>query len=129
MNRANKLPQYSDMKPFTAPEGVEVIRVDKNTWLPADETCPEDYSVGFLSGTVPGSTCSKMGNSPQTLTQGLLANGTPGTNVTPAPATQPNPQSPDASEPAPPKKKNIFQKIFGGGDKPIQPQTPTPPPQ
>jgi penicillin-binding protein 1B len=129
MNRANKLPQYSDMKSFTAPEGVEVIRVDKNTWLPADETCTQDYSVGFLSGTVPGSTCSKMGNSPQTLTQGLLGNGIPTANPTPAPATPANPQSPDGTDPGVPKKKNIFQKIFGGGDKPAQPQTPAPPPQ
>jgi penicillin-binding protein 1B len=127
MNRAIKLPQYSDMKPFTSTEGVEVIRVDKNTWLPADDTCPMDYSLAFLSGTVPGGTCSKMGSSPQTLIQGLLPNGTP--NASPVPAVPANPQSPDATEPSPPKKKNIFQKIFGGGDKPAQPQTPAPPPQ
>jgi penicillin-binding protein 1B len=129
MNRAIKLPQYSDMKPFTAPEGVEVIRVDKNTWLPADDTCPEDYSLAFLGGTVPGSTCSKMGSSPETLSQGLIGNGTPSASPMPALATPPNPQSPDASGPSPPKKKNIFQKIFGGGNKPVQPPTPAPPPQ
>jgi penicillin-binding protein 1B len=128
MNRAIKLPQYSDMKPFTAPSGVQTVRVDKNTWLPADDTCPEDYSFAFLDGTVPSSTCSRMGVSSQTVMQGLYSNGT--TNVTPAPASAPqNPQSPDATEPAPPKKKNIFQKIFGGGDKPAQPAPAAPPPQ
>ena len=55
MNRAIKLPQYSDMKPFaTAPEGIQIVPVDKATWLPADETCPEDLSLAFLGGTVPG---------------------------------------------------------------------------
>ena len=123
MNRAGKLPQYTDMKSFTAPSGVEVIRVDRNTWLPADDTCPEDYSFGFLDGTVPSGTCSHMGVSPQSVMQGLYSNGAP--DATPAQSPQP----PDATPPPPPKKKNIFQKIFGGGDKPAQPAPPAPPPQ
>jgi penicillin-binding protein 1B len=127
MNRAIKLPQYSDMKSFSAPEGVQVIRVDKNTWLPADDSCPEDYSIAFLDGTVPSSTCSHMGESPQTLIQGLFSNGTPNPNATPG--VQANPESPGATEPNPPKKKNFFQKIFGGGDKEQKPPTPAPPPQ
>jgi penicillin-binding protein 1B len=128
MNRAGKLPQYTDMKSFTAPTGVEVIRVDKNTWLPADNTCPEDYSFAFLDGTVPGNTCSRMGASPQTVMQSLYSNGAATAN--PAPAVPPqNPQPQDTTQPSPPKKKNIFQKIFGGGDKPDQPAPPAPPPQ
>jgi penicillin-binding protein 1B len=126
MNRAIKLPQYSDMKPFTAPDGVQVVRVDMATWLPADDSCPNDYYLAFLDGTVPANTCSHMGASPQTLTQGLLPNGSPNSNATPSPS---NPQSPDTTEPSPPKKKNFLQKIFGGGDKPAQPATPTEPPQ
>jgi penicillin-binding protein 1B len=127
MNRAIKLPQYSDMKSFSAPEGVQVIRVDQTTWLPADDSCPKDYSIGFLSGTVPGGTCSKMGSSPQSLIQGLFGNGSPAPNATPAPTT--SPLSPDTNDPSVPKKKNFLQKIFGGGDKPAQPQTPASPPQ
>jgi penicillin-binding protein 1B len=127
MNRAIKLPQYSDMKPFTAPSGVEVIRIDRNTWLPADESCPEDYTLAFLDGTVPSSTCSHMGVSPQTVMQGLYSNGAADTNSAPAVPPQ-NPQSPDTTAPPPPKKKNIFQKIFGGGDKPAQPAPPAPSP-
>jgi penicillin-binding protein 1B len=85
MNRAIKLPQYSDMHGFSAPDGVEQVRIDKNTWLPADDSCPEDYNLAFLSGTVPSSTCSHMGGeAPQ----------------------------------------NIFQKIFGGGEKQPAPATP-----
>src|SRR5580698_9136553 len=125
MNRAIKLPQYSDMKPLTAaPDGVQVVPIDKATWLPADETCPEDLSLAFLDGTVPSATCSHMGASQQTLIQGMFPNGAANPNATPsAPA---NPQSPDSTEP---KKKNIFQKIFGGGNKPAQPAQSPPPPQ
>ena len=127
MNRAIKLPQYSDMKSFGAPDGVQVIRVDKNSWLPADDSCPEDYSIAFLDGTVPSNTCSHMGESPQTLIQGLFSNGTPNPNA--APAGPSNPQSPDTSGPNAPRKKNFLQKIFGGGNKPAQPAPPAPPPQ
>ena len=125
MNRAIKLPQYSDMKSFSGPDGVQSIRVDKNTWLPADDTCPQDYYIAFLDGTVPANTCSRMGETPQGLIQGLFSNGTPNPNATPT--TPPNPQSPESTEPNPARKKNFLQKIFGVGDK--TPQPPTPPPQ
>jgi penicillin-binding protein 1B len=76
MNRAIKLPQYSDMHSFSSPEGVQTVRVDKNSWLPADDSCPEDYSVAFLEGTVPGSTCSHMGgDAPRNFIQKLFGIG------------------------------------------------------
>ncbi len=126
MQRAQKLAQYSDMKPFVAPTGVTVIPIDKNSWLPADATCPDDYTYAFLDGTIPTSTCSHMGQNPQTV-QGLFSNSpttpnTPNTVTVPA-STPPPPQSPEQPE----KKKNIFQKIFGGGDKQPQPPPTTPP--
>ncbi|HEY4381098.1 MAG TPA: transglycosylase domain-containing protein [Acidobacteriaceae bacterium] len=111
MNRAIKLPQYSDMKQFGSVDGVQVIPIDKNTWLPADGSCPQDVSLAFLDGTIPGDTCSRMGSSPQSLVQRMFSNG-----------ANPN-SSGDAADQ--PKKKNFFQKIFGGGDKP----QPAPPPQ
>ncbi|MDP9016834.1 MAG: transglycosylase domain-containing protein, partial [Candidatus Eremiobacteraeota bacterium] len=43
MNRAQRLPQYSDMKEFTPPDGVSVLRIDKNTNLLADASCTDDY--------------------------------------------------------------------------------------
>jgi penicillin-binding protein 1B len=95
---------------------VQMVRIDKNSWLPADETCPEDYYVAFLDGTVPNSTCSHMGDSTQSVLQGIFSNSTQQQN--PAPPAPANPQNPGATEPSPPKKKNIFQKIFGGGSKP-----------
>ena len=118
MNRAIKLPQYSDMKPFTAPDGVHLVRIDKNSWLPADDSCPQDYYIAFLDGTVPNSTCSHMGSAPGMLLPGLL----PGNTPSPATPGQPGQQQP--AEPAP-QKKNFFQRLFGGGNK----QNPPPPPQ
>jgi penicillin-binding protein 1B len=126
MTRAIKLPQYSDMKGFTAPDGVEEVRVDRNSWLPADDTCPEDYNFAFLDGTVPGNTCSHMGASPQSLMEGIFGGGAnPSTNRTGAP--QPT-QPPDTSG-APAPKKNFLQKLFGGGNKQPKPEPPPSPPQ
>jgi len=77
---------------------------------------------------VPSGTCSHMGESPQSLLQGLFGT-TPNPNATPP--TPGNPQSPENNGPNPPKKKNFFQKLFGGGggDKQTQPVPSSPPPQ
>jgi penicillin-binding protein 1B len=86
MNRAIKLPQYSDMRSFSPPEGVESVRIDKNTWLPADDSCPEDYSLAFLDGTVPAGTCSHMGEeAPRNFFQKIFGGG----EKQPAPTTPP----------------------------------------
>jgi len=121
MNRAIKLPQYSDMKQFSAPDGVQVVSIDKNTWLPADSTCPEDYSLAFLNGTVPANTCSHMSEAPQNLMEKIFGIGG---NKQPPTTEQPAPSATDSTEP---KKKNILEKIFGGGgdnSKQAQPATP-----
>jgi penicillin-binding protein 1B len=110
MNRAIRIPQYSDMKPFAAPDGIEVLRVDRATDLVADDSCPNDsISLAFLAGTAPPTTCSHMGESSQMLGNQLY--------------------NPDGSTNDPNKKPNFFQRLFGGGNK--QPQTPPPatPPQ
>jgi penicillin-binding protein 1B len=57
MRNATQLPQYSDTKEFSAPQGVEMVTLDKNTNLLADSACPEDYSAAFLDGTAPTDTC------------------------------------------------------------------------
>jgi len=117
MNRAIRIPQYSDMKPFVAPDGVETLRIDRATDLPADETCPSDsFSAAFLVGTAPQGTCSHMGIDSQSLGQKLMPDGT-------VQSTDPN--APPGT-PAPPHR-NVFQKLFGlGKDKDTQQQ---PPPQ
>jgi penicillin-binding protein 1B len=40
MMRAIKLPQYSDMHGFSAPSGVELLHVNENNGLIADDSCP-----------------------------------------------------------------------------------------
>jgi penicillin-binding protein 1B len=142
MKRAVQLPQYSDLKPFSAPEGVTVARIDKPSSLLVDSTCPSDsFYVAFLDGTAPVNTCSQMGESPQNFIQKILGiggsksspsdtNPQPNTNAAPvvrtAPNTPPDGNAPDTTQPATPaKKKNFLQKIFGGGkDKDKQPATP-----
>ncbi|HEY5382404.1 MAG TPA: transglycosylase domain-containing protein [Acidobacteriaceae bacterium] len=100
MNRAIKLPQYSDMKPFTPPDGVQVLRIDRATNLPVDDACPSDsFTAAFLTGTAPQGTCSHMGVDSQTLGNQLF-------NPDGSPADQSDDQT---------KHRNIFQKMFGLG--------------
>jgi penicillin-binding protein 1B len=120
MNRAIKLPQYSDMKQFGAPDGVELLRIDRATNLPADAACPSDgMSVAFLAGTAPQGTCSHMGEDSQTLANRLF-------NPDAAPDSSSNPNNPDDAT----KHRNFFQKMFGiGKDKDKQQQQQQPQPQ
>jgi penicillin-binding protein 1B len=57
MNRAIKLPQYSDTHSFSAPTGIELVKIDKVSNLLSDETCPESYEAAFLAGAAPTDTC------------------------------------------------------------------------
>jgi penicillin-binding protein 1B len=57
MKRAVKLPQYSDTHEFTAPDGVEVLKIDRATNLLSDDACPDSYQAAFLMGTAPTDTC------------------------------------------------------------------------
>lgn len=124
MNRAIKLPQYSDMKPFSAPDGVHQVRIDKNSWLPADDSCPQDYYIGFLDGTVPNSTCSHMGDMGGMLLPGLSPGGTANPNAPQQPEQPGQPVQPQSTEQPAQHKRNFFQRLFGGGKK--QPEQPTP---
>jgi penicillin-binding protein 1B len=150
MNRAIRLPQYSDMKPFTAPEGVEVLRINRASNMPIDESCSSDsFPVAFLIGTAPQGTCSRMGEDTQSLAGRLLGNGSSnpneptGTTVQPAPAntvpntphpsTPPEPHNPNSTavppNPTTPPEphRNAFQRLFGlGKNKQQQQQQPQP---
>jgi penicillin-binding protein 1B len=142
MKRAIKLPQYSDVKPFSAPEGVTTARIDKTTNLLADASCPASVQyIAFLDGTAPQNTCSQMTESPQNFIQKIFGIGghsdsSPDPQQPASPIQRANPQpppdgdTPDPSVPTPQKKKNIFQKIFGGGadkNKTTEPQPSAPP--
>jgi penicillin-binding protein 1B len=57
MKKAVQLPQYSDTKEFTPPEGVQIVSIDKATNLLSDAACPDSYDAAFLDGTSPTDTC------------------------------------------------------------------------
>jgi penicillin-binding protein 1B len=57
MKKAVQLPQYSDTHGFTAPEGVDVVSIDKASNLLSDDTCPDAVDEAFLEGTAPIVTC------------------------------------------------------------------------
>jgi penicillin-binding protein 1B len=134
MNRAIRLPQYSDMKPFSPPDGVEVLRINRDTNLIADDSCPTDnFPAAFLLGTAPQSTCSHMGEDSQTLGSKIFAlfglksaTAKSAAPTTPGP-TVPQQQTPRATSTAAPtpspaptpadenKHRSLLQKIFGTG--------------
>ncbi len=136
MKRAIKLPAYKDVKPFSPPEGVITLTLDKATSRVATATCPDDYSAAFISGTEPNETCDHSaagaaghGNFFQKLLGIEPKPSAPPavSNTTQQPGTQdavPTGQGPPAGE----KKKGFFGKIFGaikGDDK----KKDQPPPQ
>jgi penicillin-binding protein 1B len=57
MKNAVQLPQYSDTHEFTAPDGVQVVSLDKVSNLLSDGACPDSYDAAFLDGTAPTNTC------------------------------------------------------------------------
>ena len=130
MNLAIRLPQYSDMKPFVPPpDGIQLVRIDRASNLPADDSCPSDtFPAAFLVGTVPQSTCSHMGVDAQTLGNQLYGNGLEGgPNVTPIVPRQPRPaQTPQQMDYNPPnddtRHRNVLQKMFGLGKAKKAPQ-------
>jgi penicillin-binding protein 1B len=108
MKRAIRIPQYSDMKPFVAPDGVETLRIDRTTDLVADDSCPSNtLPVAFLIGTAPQTTCSHMGEDAQTLGSKIFGVNGPKPLDPNAP---PDPQSAD-----PTKHRNLLQKLLGTG--------------
>jgi penicillin-binding protein 1B len=111
MNRAIRIPQYSDMKTLgQPPDGVEQLRIDRVSDLIADETCPNDsFSAAFLVGTAPEATCSHMGENPQSLGNQLF-----------------NPDGSPAGPADGQPHRNLLQRLFGAGKE--QPGTGTPPP-
>ena len=136
MNRAIKLPQYSDMNSFSAPAGITTARIDKTSNLLVDSTCPDNsFYAAFLDGTAPQNTCSHMDESPQNFVQKMFGLGgnkddpsSPNLpSQTAAPINRPDPNNaPDPANPdqATQKKKGFFGKIFGGKSKDTQPAPP-----
>jgi penicillin-binding protein 1B len=136
MKRAIQLPQYSDTRDFPIPQGVNLVRLDKNTNLLADQTCPEDYYAAFLDGTAPTNTCSHPNGDQRNLFQKIFGLGGGSQQPLPpsnAPTVLPPGQPQQPANPAqsaqnadqqekPKKKRGFFGRLFGGGKKDDQQQ-------
>jgi penicillin-binding protein 1B len=132
MKRAVKLPQYSDTKEFTAPQGVVTAKLDKVTNRLATPSCPDDYTVAFIAGTEPKETCEQSFGDHRGFFTRIFGLGQPpvaappsNTNGPPQPSAMPNGQPPpngasaDTQEAQQQKKKKhgFFSRLFGrGGD-------------
>jgi penicillin-binding protein 1B len=138
MKHAITLPQYSDVKPFSAPSGVVQVVLDKDTNLIANSTCPNDYTVTFLEGTQPTDTCDHVDQ--RNLFQKVFNLGpstAPPVAGSSAATVTVNVQNADGSVSSPaqatapaPKKPGFFGRLFGKGknQQAQQPPSPSPPP-
>jgi penicillin-binding protein 1B len=124
MKRAVELPNYSDVKPFTPPQGVVELTLDKNTNQIATPACPDDYTTAFIDGTQPTQTCEQTahGNVFQRIF-GITPQPTPTPSASNMGNTAPPPAQPAANQqnagqmPEPEKKKKGFWgRLFGSKD-------------
>lgn len=133
MKKAVALPQYENAKPFTQPEGVVDVALDKATNRLATPSCPETYTIAFVAGTEPHDTCDQTGGA-----RGIFSRIFGGKSETVLPPGNSQNASGVQSEEETKKKKSFFGKIadvFKGGDKndkntaaPAKPATNGPPP-
>jgi penicillin-binding protein 1B len=123
MKKAVELPQYSDVRPFTQPSGVVDVQLDKLTNLLATPSCPETYTVAFIVGTEPTTTCDQgsgikgffsriFGLGGDRAVPPPAASGTQATNV-PKPPGAGTEDDPNSSSAESKKKKGLFGKIAG----------------
>ena len=129
MKRAVALPQYSDAKDFTAPQGVVTVTLDKVTNRLATPSCPDDYTIAFIAGTEPKETCDQSFGDHRGFFTKIFGLGAPPVAAPPpntngpvqaaAATAQPPANSPPAqgSQPEQKKKKHgFFSRLFGRGD-------------
>jgi penicillin-binding protein 1B len=113
MKKAVTLSEYEDVKPFTQPEGVVDVQLDKATNRLATPTCPDDYTIAFIAGTEPRDTCDQTN---PTGVRGFFSKIFGGNTVAPLPppTTNGNPQTASGVQnQEAPQKKSFFGKIVG----------------
>ena len=125
MKHAVSLPEYSDAGPFTPPQGVVELTLDKASNEIATPACPDDYATAFIDGTQPTQTCEQTasqnhGNFFQRMLGMEPKPASPPSNNNGS-SVQPQGQSPTANRgaaptPEPEKKKGFWGRIFGGGN-------------
>jgi penicillin-binding protein 1B len=113
MKKAVMLPQYADVRPFSQPEGVVDVELDKVTNRLATPSCPDTYTIAFVAGTEPRDTCDQTGS-----VRGFLSRifGGNSEKALPPPASSGNPQvggGVQSEGDAAKKKKSFFGKIAG----------------
>lgn len=128
MKRAVDLPNYSDVKPFSPPQGVVELTLDKATNQIATPSCPDDYTTAFIDGTQPTQTCEQTahGNFVQRIfgiepkpTATPPASNTVGNTASSSSPVQPAATNQPATAPVQDpekKKKGFWGRIFGGSD-------------
>jgi len=127
MKRAIALPNYSDVKPFSAPQGVVQLSIDKVTYQIATPACPDDYIMAFIEGTQPTQTCEQttadhrnffqkiFGMEPKPSPPGSVSNPTGGPPPQPGQTASPPQVAAQQNGQEKPKKKGFFSRLFGGG--------------
>ncbi len=112
MKKAVTLPQYQGVKPFTQPDGVVDVELDKITNRLATPSCPDTYTIAFVAGTEPHDTCDQSSEK-----QGFFSRLFGGKSETPLPPPttngNPQPASGVQTEEEAKKKKSLFGKIAG----------------
>jgi penicillin-binding protein 1B len=117
MKKAVALPGYSDVKPFSQPQGVIDVQLDKITNRLATSSCPDDYTVAFVAGTEPRDTCDQGNRGVQGFFSRIF--GGSSEKALPPPTTNGNPpgtsgvQTGVQAEDEAKKKKGFFGKIVG----------------
>jgi penicillin-binding protein 1B len=114
MKRATALPQYSDVKYFSSPQGVVRLTLDKTTNQVATPACPDDYTMAFIDGTQPTQTCDQTPGEHGNLLQRVF--GLDGPKPTPTPAVSnavSNTVSPATVSPAPAPAQPGGYRPFG----------------
>ena len=111
MKKAVTLSQYADVKPFTQPQGVVDVQLDKVTNRLATPTCPDDYTIAFIAGTEPHDTCDGSGG-----VKGFFSRIFGGNSEKALPPPEPGNQTTATGvqpEEEAKKKKSFFGKIAG----------------
>jgi penicillin-binding protein 1B len=111
MKKAVTLSQYADVKPFTQPQGVVDVQLDKITNRLATPTCPDDYTIAFIAGTEPHDTCDGSGG-----VKGFFSRIFGGNSEKALPPPEPGNQAAATGvqpEEEAKKKKSFFGKIVG----------------
>jgi penicillin-binding protein 1B len=111
MKKAVTLPQYADVKPFTQPDGVVDVELDKVTNRLATPSCPDTYTIAFVAGTEPHDTCDGSGTSARGFFSRIFGGSSEA--ALPPPTTNGNLSTSAGAQPEEEarKKKSFFGKI------------------